>query len=325
RTFPPLPGAVARSGYLAETARPLAGYLLSAAIVLFLLDTLAAMTLSGTWQRLRRAPTSALVVAAAFILFLGTQAHAQDSSGTDDAFAIDATSSTRLAYVQTGLSEVDNITLGGMMGLTTVLAQRTAVEPDTPIAIDIEKDDIVFFPLIYWPVTPDMAPLSDQAVAKIDSFMKNGGTIFFDTRDAATTLFNPSGVSPETQSLRTLLARLDIPPIEPVPEGHVLTKSFYLMEAFPGRYNQGQLWVETQNDRSTTPDGVTSIIIGANDYAAAWATDDTGAPMLPVSPGGEDQREFAYRTGINIVMYALTGNYKSDQVHVPALLERLGQ
>jgi hypothetical protein len=25
------------------------------------------------------------------------------------------------------------------------------------------------------------------------------------------------------------------------------------------------------------------------------------------------------------VMYTLTGNYKADQVHVPALLERLGQ
>ncbi len=327
RTFPALPGGVARTGYLTETARPLAGYLLSAAILLFLLDTLAAMTLSGAWRRLRRAPASVVIAAAALLLFIGTPGQAQDSSDPSaaDAFAIDATSSTRLAYVQTGLSEVDNITLGGMMGLTTVLAQRTAVEPDTPIPIDIEKDDIVFFPLIYWPVTADMAPLSDQAVAKIDSFMKNGGTIFFDTRDAATTLFNPSGVTPETQSLRTLLARLDIPPIEPVPDGHVLTKSFYLMQTFPGRYNQGQLWVETQNDRSTTPDGVTSIIIGANDYAAAWATNDTGAPMLPVSPGGEDQREFAYRTGINIVMYALTGNYKSDQVHVPALLERLGQ
>ena len=39
----------------------------------------------------------------------------------------------------------------------------------------------------------------------------------------------------------------------------------------------------------------------------------------------ERQRELAYRAGVNLVMYALTGNYKADQVHVPALLERLGQ
>ena len=37
------------------------------------------------------------------------------------------------------------------------------------------------------------------------------------------------------------------------------------------------------------------------------------------------QREMACRFGVNLVMYALTGNYKADQVHVPAILERLGR
>jgi hypothetical protein len=55
--------------------------------------------------------------------------------------------------------------------------------------------------------------------------------------------------------------------------------------------------------------------------------DDIGAPLLPVGRGmgGERQREIAYRFGVNLIMHVLTGNYKSDQVHVPALLERLGQ
>jgi hypothetical protein len=44
--------------------------------------------------------------------------------------------------------------------------------------------------------------------------------------------------------------------------------------------------------------------------------------MLPLSPR---DREFASRAGVNIVMYTLTGNYKADQVHAPALIERLGQ
>ena len=47
--------------------------------------------------------------------------------------------------------------------------------------------------------------------------------------------------------------------------------------------------------------------------------------MLPLTPGEPRQREFAFRSGVNIVMYTLTGNYKADQVHVPALIERLGQ
>ena len=53
--------------------------------------------------------------------------------------------------------------------------------------------------------------------------------------------------------------------------------------------------------------------------------DDRSRPLYPTVPGGEAQREMAFRTGINMVMYALTGNYKADQVHVPALLERLGR
>mgnify|MGYP000574945391 CR=1 FL=1 len=59
--------------------------------------------------------------------------------------------------------------------------------------------------------------------------------------------------------------------------------------------------------------------------AAAWAVDGTGRPQFAVVPGGEAQREVAFRFGVNLVMYVLTGNYKSDQVHVPALLDRLGQ
>jgi Domain of unknown function (DUF4159) len=72
-------------------------------------------------------------------------------------------------------------------------------------------------------------------------------------------------------------------------------------------------------------DGVSSIIITSNDLAGAWATRPDGAPTLPLVPGEPRQREFAFRAGVNIVMYTLTGNYKADQVHVPALLERLGQ
>ena len=74
-------------------------------------------------------------------------------------------------------------------------------------------------------------------------------------------------------------------------------------------------------------DGVTPVVIGGNDWAAAWAVDDMGVAMFPVGRGfaGERQREMATRFGINLIMHVLTGNYKSDQVHVPALLERLGQ
>jgi hypothetical protein len=72
-------------------------------------------------------------------------------------------------------------------------------------------------------------------------------------------------------------------------------------------------------------DGVSGYVIGGHDWAAAWAVDDLGQPIAAVVPGGEHQREMALRFGVNLVMYTLTGNYKADQVHVPAILERLGQ
>jgi len=63
----------------------------------------------------------------------------------------------------------------------------------------------------------------------------------------------------------------------------------------------------------------------SNDLAGAWALRSDGQPMLPLTPGEPRQREFAFRAGVNIVVYTLTGNYKADLVHAPALIERVGQ
>jgi hypothetical protein len=70
---------------------------------------------------------------------------------------------------------------------------------------------------------------------------------------------------------------------------------------------------------------VSPVVVGNGDWAGAWAVDAAGRPLYAVTPGGESQREVAYRFGVNLVMYALTGNYKADQVHLPAIMERLGR
>jgi hypothetical protein len=229
--------------------------------------------------------------------------------------------------VRTGDDVVDTISEQGLKGLGIILSDRTSVIPGSPIGVNIESDEIVFFPLVYWPVLENAAVPTPATLAKMDAYMKNGGTIFFDLQDDNLGLESMTGASTgATDALRRILEKLDIPPLEPVPDIHVLTKSFYLLRDFPGRYARGQLWVERTDASSTNNvDGVSSIIIGANDYAAAWALDDNSNPLYAVIPGNDRQREMAFRTGINIVMYALTGNYKADQVHVPALLERLGQ
>jgi len=207
------------------------------------------------------------------------------------------------------------------------------VEPGEPFAVNILNDEIAFFPILYWPVLANARPLPEATLTKIDAYMKQGGMIIFDTKDYGQAV--PAGFSLRSEGgtpMQRLLGNLDIPRLEPVPEHHVLTKSFYLLRSFPGRWDGGQLWVEAEAPRDSDQgrqarrvDGVSSILITSNDFAAAWARDERGQYLYPTVPGGERQREMALRTGVNIVMYALTGNYKADQVHVPALLERLGQ
>jgi hypothetical protein len=189
------------------------------------------------------------------------------------------------------------------------------------MAVDIEQDELIFFPLLYWPVVDGQSLPSAKAIERLNRYIATGGTILFDTRDQGEhTVFSSAATQ---QRLRRLAAGLNLPPLVPAPPDHVLTKSFYLMQEFPGRWSGGALWVEPVEDQVN--DGVASIIVGSNDWTGAWAMDQHGQPLYPVVPGGEPQREQAYRFGVNLVMYALTGNYKTDQVHVPAILERLGQ
>ena len=313
-----LPNGVTLRSYAPQSRQPLAPLLFTAAFLLFLGDTLAALFLGGGWHRLRGITTAILLLVA-----IPDDANAQQA----DDYAQKATQETRLAYVRTGDDTVDAISEQGLKGLGLILSDRTSVIPGDPIGVNIESDEIVFFPLVYWPVLESAAMPTPAALAKMDAFMKNGGTIFFDLRDDNLGFQSLIGTSAgATEALRRILAKLDIPPLEPVPDTHVITKAFYLLRDFPGRYAGGQLWVERTDPSSTNSvDGVSSIIIGTNDYAAAWALDDNNDPLYAVIPGNDRQREMAFRTGINIVMYALTGNYKADQVHVPALLERLGQ
>jgi hypothetical protein len=255
-----------------------------------------------------------------------------DDARANDEFSLKASNTYRLAFVLTGDPEVDAMSRAGLKGLTRILKERTAAEPGDPIAIDIEQDELAFFPLIYWPVSAAQAQLSANALAKVDSFMRNGGTILFDTRDQDSVLPTATGhMANGSLTLRRLLAGLDIPPLQPLAQDHVLTRSFYLLREFPGRWASGRVWVEARQasaegaPSTTASDGVSPIIVGGADWAAAWAQDDNGRPIAAVVPGGDRQREFAMRFGVNLVMYTLTGNYKTDQVHVPAILERLGQ
>jgi uncharacterized protein DUF4159/aerotolerance regulator-like protein len=324
-----------RASYTNSEPRDLRGILLSSSLALFLIDAIIVALLGAGLAALlrRRAISTAL---AAILILPALLAPTASRANDKDDFALRAVSQTRLAYVVTGNSDVDSIVKAGLAGLTLFLAQRTALEAGDPVGVDPAHDELAFFPLIYWPVVPGAPKPPQDAINHIDAYMKNGGTVLFDTRDAIEAPPGENGASqtPAMQSLRGILSSLDIPELEPLPRDHVLTKTFYLLRDFPGRFNSGQTWVEAlpraeDEEAASRParggDGVSPIIITSNDLAGAWALRPDGQPMLPLTPGEPRQREFAFRAGVNIVMYTLTGNYKADQVHAPALIERLGQ
>ncbi|HEY7457220.1 MAG TPA: DUF4159 domain-containing protein [Xanthobacteraceae bacterium] len=307
---------------------------LVAVFTLLVLDAVIVFLLAGGLARLGwRQATTALVLAAALVAG-GDNLRGQELNQAQINFALQASLQTRLAYVRSGDAEVDSISHAGLEGLSVFLAQRTALEPAEPLAVDISRDELSFFPMLYWPILPNAQRPDAATLSRVDAYMKQGGTVLFDTRDAFTSISGrPEQTSPALAKLREILSALDIPELEPVPRDHVLTKSFYLLRDFPGRYTGGTLWVEAlpaaseelESRPARAGDGVSPILITSNDLAGAWAVGSDGQPLLPLTPGEPRQREFAFRVGVNIVMYVLTGNYKADQVHVPALLERLGQ
>lgn len=334
--------------YREAAPRDLRTPLLIALFVLMLVDAMIVFLFAGGLSRLaprRAAGAATLLLAfglATLLAFpLAAPALAQPASPpaaspdrpmtpeqTD--FAIKATSATRLAYVVTGDAATDEISRSGLKSLTGYLAERTALEAGEPMGVDVARDELAFFPVLYWPVAANARKLPPATLSRIDAYMKQGGTIIFDTRDAETTIPGPGQTT--SPALRAILDGLDIPELEPVPRDHVLTKAFYLLRDFPGRFTGGTTWVEAlpateegEERPARAGDGVSPVIITSNDLAGAWATTPDGAPMLPMTSGSNRQRELAFRAGANMVMYVLTGNYKADQVHVPALLERLGQ
>lgn len=308
--WPPGVSVIEDSGALQR--RGLDGWLLGTALTLLLIDAFVALAVSG---RLWRLTTRAAVVV--FAVGLGVQtiptAKAQELTQKEREAAL----ALRFAYVETGDARRDEIARAGLVGLSYQLFRRSSVEPAEPHGVKLGVDRLELYPMIYFYPPRDAQPLDQNEIAALNAYMRAGGALVIDTADAT------PGVEPGAR-LETLLKGLNAPPLQPTPEDHVLTRSFYLIDGFPGRLGAHRLWIESTAVSTETQrgDGVSGLFIGSADWAGAWATDDDYKPLFPMT-GQARQRETAYRFGVNLVMYILTGNYKEDQVHLPALLERL--
>ncbi|MEM1410373.1 MAG: DUF4159 domain-containing protein, partial [Pseudomonadota bacterium] len=291
--------------------RDLSAPLLAAALMLLMLDAFISMR---TFASARQPAAAGLALAVLLFLPFG-QAEAQlrpplRSQAADAALAL------RFGYIKTGDGALDRLSEAGLYGLTREASRRSALEPAPPQAVDIDRDELSVYTLLYWPIRAGQQPPSDAALQRLEDFMDGGGMLIIDTADG--------GLPSRSASLQEVLGRLDAPPLEPLQDDHVLLFSFYRLDDLPGRNSGGKIWVETRGALDQRRDGVPSLIIAGRDWAGAWALDSKGVPLRPPGPGGEVRREYAFRAGINMAMVAITGNYKADQADVQTLLDQLG-
>lgn len=304
---PPVAGARIEPLMDVAPERALGPPLLAAAVLLLIVDLFVSVTLRG----LLRARVAGTVVALLMAFVPSAQAL---ETIENPALA------TRLGYILTGDAPVDAIAKAGLIGLSDFVNRHTAATLVQPDAIEPGQSDLSVYPILYWPITANAAPLSAEQTAALNDYMSRGGIIVIDTRNSG----SGAGFAPGTEgALRRITQGLTIPTLAPLSIEHVLARSFYLLNDFPGRFTGEPVWAQLEQDRAN--DSVSPVIIGGNDWAAAWAVDESGHNPYATIPGGQRQRTLAYRFGVNLVMYALTGNYKGDQVHVPAILQRLGQ
>jgi hypothetical protein len=197
--------------------------------------------------------------------------------------------------------------------LMSTLDLRTSVKASFhKKEIEIDSPDLFDFPFLYLAGRDAFEPFSDPEIKRIRKFLTLGGTLLIDD------------VSGEEDSPFDNQIRLETSKIFPeyslerIPRDHVLYRSFYLLSMPSGRriikpYLEGITFEDEER---------TSLIYSRNDLGGAWSEDEFGKWQYECIPGGESQRELAFRTGVNIIIYALTDNYKKDQIHAPFIKRR---
>jgi hypothetical protein len=223
--------------------------------------------------------------------------------------ALPETSMLRIGQVQHGGNWNPRPTALRRLGWE--LGRRTSIEP-APDAAPVRLGDpgLHRTPMLYLAGLGALPPFSDAERSALRRFLQYGGFMLVDGADGS----DGSGFD---ASVRAELARvLPASPLATIPRDHVLYKSFYLLDRQGGRVLV-KPWLEGQ-----ALDGRLAVIYSQNDLGGAWARSELGDWEFPCTPGGEAQRETAFRVGVNVAMYALCTDYKDDAVHLPFIMRR---
>lgn len=219
-------------------------------------------------------------------------------------------SSVGVCLLNPGWQEVPRIQ--AFADLLTELGQLTTVPVDPePRVRSLGDAGISTEPLLALAGSREFPPPGEGAVERLRRHLYAGAFLLID---------DTSGLerSPFSGSVAALIERL-------FPEGslrslgydHAVFRSFFLLDGAVGRF---ALWPFLEG---VSVGDITPVILSRNDVSGAWTQAPGGGYAREVVPGGEAQRMRAIELGINLLMYALTANYKRDAVHVDALLKRM--
>lgn len=193
---------------------------------------------------------------------------------------------------------VNMLSQRGLQSLVVESYLRTSVEPEGVVGIDLEDpatlSNLDLIPVLYFPVTNQTPRLSEEARHALQNYTANGGIIVIDVI---------GGRMNTSEPLQQILADLSIRPPERISESHPLSQSFYFSN-LQGSNSNASVWVE-RNASNLGEAGASSVIIGDQNWAGAWSASTVD---------GADQEE-AVRAGLNILLYALSGQYKLDPIH----------
>lgn len=212
-------------------------------------------------------------------------------------------------YIRSGSNRLDSYSENGL----SALAKRLAFETNVPVqatvyvGLDLERDNLNLFPVIFWSVTNQSDRISETAREKLQSYIDHGGILFIDTSDISTRN-ECAGL------MREVIGDLNTRPFVHMPSDHTLTKTFFLLHNFTDEETNNPFCIESNDEDSV--ESLSNIIIS-----------DIGVlrELIPQQTTlGSVQREMLIRQLINVALYATTGDYKTDLTHLPALLERMG-
>ena len=187
--------------------------------------------------------------------------------------------------------------------------KRTSIQvarDATPVA----PDDIEIFyqPLLVWTGSGELAALSSDIRNRIARHLRFGGMLWIDA---------PSPSDPFALAAREELTRLfPKETLSPLPNDHVLFRSYFLLEKVLGRND------EQKEAHAILLSERLAVLVTENDMLGAYERDRFGTWRFDCVPGGEAQREQSFRFGVNVMMYATCLDYKADQVHIPFIMKK---